>query len=325
VLKAGTAVGDALGAGKISPRVVTTNPAIGFLATDAVENDPVSARSAYGVIVGGELYENLLPDAVAGVLPGRRSRRSSTRPAPARASCSRPTATIAPDRRALRRSQIAPVRLLSIRCAHGRARSFVGDLSHESQFCRRDPALGANAAFRIMNAARPAADYLLATFLPERNKPTYQAKSGTMTVRTTMAGLVGTDSPYPPSGSSSRRLQRAGREDRQPCRALGNGAARAAGAPQALQGNAEIAANTVRDTALNFLDKLVTQAHLDAMEYLRGMALSTGALDWTYNKITLQVDYGVPAGNIFPQRTGTAGYGGTASCSGRTTAPAGAS
>lgn len=69
VLKAGTVVGDALGAGKVGPRVVTTNPAIGFLATDAAENDPVSARSAYGVIVGGELYENLLPDAVAGVLP----------------------------------------------------------------------------------------------------------------------------------------------------------------------------------------------------------------------------------------------------------------
>jgi hypothetical protein len=175
-------------------------------------------------------------------------------------------------------------------------------------------ALGANAAFRIMNAARPAADYLLNTFLPERNKPTYQAKSGTMTVRTTMAGLVGTDSPYPPSGIVD------GSDFNEQVAKIANHVGLSEMAQrelqallQALQGNAEIAANTVRDTALNFLDKLVTQAHLDAMEYLRGMALSTGALSWTYNKITLSVDYGVPAGNIFPQRTGTAGYGGSAS------------
>jgi hypothetical protein len=60
-------------------------------------------------------------------------------------------------------------------------------------------ALGANAAFRIMNAARPPANYLFATFLPERPKPTYTAKAGAMTIRPTMAGLVGMDSPYPPS------------------------------------------------------------------------------------------------------------------------------
>jgi hypothetical protein len=69
VLKAGTAVGELLGAGKIGPRVLTTNPAVGLLATTAVENDPVASRSGYGVIAGGIVYENLLPDAVAGVVP----------------------------------------------------------------------------------------------------------------------------------------------------------------------------------------------------------------------------------------------------------------
>lgn len=70
VLRAGTAVGETLsGTGEISPRVVTTNPAIGFLASDAVENEVTAPRSGYGVVVGGIVYENLLPDAVAGVLP----------------------------------------------------------------------------------------------------------------------------------------------------------------------------------------------------------------------------------------------------------------
>ena len=175
-------------------------------------------------------------------------------------------------------------------------------------------ALGANAAFRIMNAARPAADYLLATFLPERLKPTYQAKSGSMTVRTTMAGLVGADSPYPPSGiveSSDFNEQVAKIANHVGLSEMAQRELQAL--LQALQGSAEIAATTVRDTALNFLDKLVVQAHLDAMEYLRGMALSTGALSWTYNKITLSVDYGLPAGNIFPQRTATDAYSGTTS------------
>jgi hypothetical protein len=68
-LPAGIAVGELLsGNGKIGPRVVTTNPAIGLLATKAVENDPVASRSGYGVIIGGIVYENLLPDAVAGVV-----------------------------------------------------------------------------------------------------------------------------------------------------------------------------------------------------------------------------------------------------------------
>jgi hypothetical protein len=67
VLKAGTAVGTALsGNGSASPRVVTTNPAVGLLATDAVEDDPAAPLSGYGLIVGGVVFEPLLPDATGG-------------------------------------------------------------------------------------------------------------------------------------------------------------------------------------------------------------------------------------------------------------------
>lgn len=63
VLPAGTPVGDALGSGKVAPRIVTTNPAIGLLETAAVENDVSAAISGVGIVIGGVVFENLLPAA----------------------------------------------------------------------------------------------------------------------------------------------------------------------------------------------------------------------------------------------------------------------
>ena len=60
-LPAGTPVGELLGGGLVSPRVVTTNPATALLATDAGENDLSAALTGYGLIVGGTIFENLLP------------------------------------------------------------------------------------------------------------------------------------------------------------------------------------------------------------------------------------------------------------------------
>lgn len=65
-LRAGTVIGELLGSGKISPRVDTTNPATGILETDATEDDKAASLSGYGVLVGGVLYENMLPDATGG-------------------------------------------------------------------------------------------------------------------------------------------------------------------------------------------------------------------------------------------------------------------
>lgn len=62
-LPAGLAVGNLLHGSdlKVSPRVVTTNPAIGLLETTACEDDPTAALSGYGIIVGGVINENMLP------------------------------------------------------------------------------------------------------------------------------------------------------------------------------------------------------------------------------------------------------------------------
>jgi hypothetical protein len=64
VIPAGTVMGELLGGGKkISPRVVTTNPAVGILATNAVEGDRADSYSGYGMYIGGVVYEALLPDS----------------------------------------------------------------------------------------------------------------------------------------------------------------------------------------------------------------------------------------------------------------------
>jgi hypothetical protein len=66
IVPAGTVVGELLGGGKVSPRVVTTNPAVGVMETTAVEGEREAALSGYGVILGAHLYENLLPGATGG-------------------------------------------------------------------------------------------------------------------------------------------------------------------------------------------------------------------------------------------------------------------
>lgn len=63
IIYAGTVVGELLGGGKVSPRVVTTNPATGIMETTAVQDAPFAALSGHGVMIGGHFYENLLPDA----------------------------------------------------------------------------------------------------------------------------------------------------------------------------------------------------------------------------------------------------------------------
>lgn len=66
VLRAGTVVGELAGAGKLRPRVVTTNPATGIMEMTAREGDTSAAASGYGIIIGAHVYENLLPDATGG-------------------------------------------------------------------------------------------------------------------------------------------------------------------------------------------------------------------------------------------------------------------
>lgn len=60
ILKAGTVVAEDGTTKKIFPRSATA-AAKGILRTDAIEGDLSAAVTGYGVIIGGVIYENLLP------------------------------------------------------------------------------------------------------------------------------------------------------------------------------------------------------------------------------------------------------------------------
>lgn len=172
--------------------------------------------------------------------------------------------------------------------------------------------IGPDSAFRIANEKRPENFYLFNTLLPEMNEPTYSIDSGSLTIRSAMAGLASTDSPYPPTGISevAAFLEEATK--------LANTVKLTERAIRRIQGKMKDLGKSdsmdfIVNEALNFLEKVIVQPHLDAMEWLRGKALVTGAIDWTFNGQNLVVDYGIPAANILTTRTGTAAWDSTAS------------
>lgn len=65
VVPAGTVMVE-LASGKMIPRVDRTGAetSIGLLAASAVENSKTDALTGYGVIVGGVIYQNMLPEGV---------------------------------------------------------------------------------------------------------------------------------------------------------------------------------------------------------------------------------------------------------------------
>lgn len=63
-IDAGTVMCE-LSSGKLVPRAIRpgSETSVGLLETDASEMDTAAALSGYGIIIGGVIYENLLPDA----------------------------------------------------------------------------------------------------------------------------------------------------------------------------------------------------------------------------------------------------------------------
>lgn len=174
--------------------------------------------------------------------------------------------------------------------------------------------IGPDAAFEIANEARPTADYLFETLLPESNQPDYNVESGSMTIRSTMAGIVGMDSPYPPGGvveisTFLEKTAKIANDIKLPEATL----RRLQGILRQLMLDGGGTTDFLVTEVLNFYNKVVLQAHLDRAEWMRAEALVTGAIDWTFNQINLKVDYGVPAANFLAQRTGTDAWDSTTS------------
>ncbi len=164
--------------------------------------------------------------------------------------------------------------------------------------------LGRDAGFRIANEVQPESSYVFTQLLPETTLPTYDVKAANMTVRATMAGLVGMDSAYPPGGvvssstfmAESAKLANEVYLPEETIRHLQT-------VVQQLALNSAPTVDYVANEALNFLNKAVIQPHRDVMEWLRGQALAYGAIDWTFNQKNLLVDYGIPTANKLTERT----------------------
>lgn len=164
--------------------------------------------------------------------------------------------------------------------------------------------LGPDAAFRIANAARVPGDYLFNSILPERLVWNYQVQAGNMTVRSTMAGLVGMDSIYPPGGmvEASTFLENTAKIAVEV--GLTEQALRSMQQYLMARGiNGQPTDEAARDEVLNFLDKVIIQPLMDRAEWLRGQALYNGAINWTMGDRSLVVSYGIPAGNVLTTRT----------------------
>lgn len=169
---------------------------------------------------------------------------------------------------------------------------------------------------QLANTRPAASDYLLASVLPPVLKPSFDARTGTMRVVSTMAGMVGMDSPYPEGSfieasdfhEGTLKIAQAltmpeakTREIQAFIQSVGLGTVPAD--PQAIMTNA----------ILNLYEKGILQALDDTEEWMRAQALTTGKIEWTFAGKTVSVDYGLPAENVQATRTGLAGYGGSES------------
>lgn len=171
-----------------------------------------------------------------------------------------------------------------------------------------------NAVFDIINTARPTDNYLFARYLPEVNKDTFDIKDASMRIVPTMVGHVGRDSPYPPGGhisvakfmaETAKLAQTVGLSEEMQIE-LYNVLLK-------LAASGKPTAQTIVNTVLNFADKVLGQAQLDTMEWLRGKALVDFEIDWTFGTRPLTVDYQIDSSYKFTARTGNDGYGGSAS------------
>lgn len=171
-----------------------------------------------------------------------------------------------------------------------------------------------SSVFELANAARPPADYLFNSVLPSINMDTYDVANSTMSIRTTMAGLTGMDSKYA-SGGAAEVTEANGKTGK---------IAITAELPEQflrqlqalllrLTAQNRSTLESIQETGLNFVNKIIVQAILDREEWLKGQALFTGALDWEFNGKKLTANYGIPSENFLPSRTGNDAYGGSSS------------
>lgn len=181
-----------------------------------------------------------------------------------------------------------------------------------------------NFAFRIARASVVPSDYIFNTILPQENRPDFHVDGGTMTITPTMLGQVPMDEPYPPMGamSSTQFFENTTKlgghiflpeKTQRDLLSWENSVIATGFRDGANSGTIISDVNSRRmNTVLGFAT-MITKAHWDTYEWLRGKALAYGEIDWTFGKIPLQVNYNIPSGNIRTPRTGNDAYQGSTS------------
>lgn len=158
---------------------------------------------------------------------------------------------------------------------------------------------------QVAREARPSSEYALMDFLPDELRPGYDVGTATMTIKPTMAGMVGTDSVFPPGGAMeiARFMQRTAKLAISI--PISEEMLRDVQAFQAAQiiAGATVNNETVVEQAFGFYRGVVLQSLWDRKEWLRGQALGYGAIQWRFGDSSLSIDYGLPTGNRLPERT----------------------
>jgi hypothetical protein len=177
-----------------------------------------------------------------------------------------------------------------------------------------DDLAGQKAFTRIINELRPGDEYIFAKLLPEVRSTEYFVEANYMTVRSLMAGLVGTDSVYPKTGwaETSGHVMRTLK--------VANSVDLTESAQRVLQQLAMQNSLNGPEEVLNFYNKVIVQPHLDTAEWLRGQALANltvgsggdpvTTIDWAFNRSKVNVIYKRPDNWDPPERTGDDAYDG---------------
>jgi hypothetical protein len=170
---------------------------------------------------------------------------------------------------------------------------------------------GRDFASTIANGVRPDPAYVFTnTVLPTVEDPSYFVQAAGMLIRSTMAGLVGMDSIPGPVGAVEMNTFLANTAK------FGGLATYNEATIRKLQSMAQnvfnrggnVQSEVTVNAIFNFVDKFLRQPIRDTWEYLAVRACMSGAINWTFEQKTLAVNYGVPAGNLFAQRTLTQSY-----------------
>lgn len=177
--------------------------------------------------------------------------------------------------------------------------------------------LGRRGIMRLANAPlEQDADYLFERFLPTILRPDYQVTGGNIKIKGTLAPTIPMDTPFPEGGfigmsDLKENTAKFGLSITLPEATLRE--------IRKLLDQIELGrfdgskVELLTNTTINFVQEMIVRPHDDQREWMRAQAITEGVIKQTSNRSEINVNYGIPAGNILAKRTGTAGYGRSAS------------